>query len=181
MGQPRIPVDVKLFTAVTFNDRQLFEQVKSLLEQKFGAIEIVSAVYDFDYTQYYFHEMGSGLKKQLFGFKKLIRPESLPDIKIATNKIENDFKVDNKRKINIDPGYLAPGKVVLATTKNFDHRIYLGKGIYGDVHLRYRQNRFHFNYWTYPDYKNKYVINFMARLRKIYMKEYENLMKRNSI
>ena len=67
-------------------------------------------------------------------------------------------------------------KVVLATTKNFDHRIYLGKGIYGDVHLRYRGNKFHFNEWTYPDYREMIVIDFFARLRKKYMKEYQRMI-----
>jgi len=70
---------------------------------------------------------------------------------------------------------LSAAKVVLATTKNFDHRIYLGKGIYGDVHLRYRGNKFIMNEWTYPDYKDMIVIDFFARLRKKYMKAYRKM------
>jgi len=177
MGKPRIPVDVKLFSAITFVDFELFEKTKVLLEEQFSKIEIISAVYEFDFTQYYFREMGGNLKKQLIGFEKLIPPDKLADIKIATNEVEDNFQVDKKRRINIDPGYLSPGKIVLATTKNFDHRIYIGKGIYGDVQLRYRGNKFHTNSWTYPDYRDMKVIEFLARLRKLYMKEFVKLNK----
>jgi len=175
MGQPRLARDVKLFIAVTFNNRELFEQTKSILKKRFGEVDTLSAVYEFNYTQYYAKEMGINLQKQILGFEKLIRPESLPDIKLLTNEIEGQFSQENKRQVNIDPGYLTPAKVVLATTKNFDHRIYLGKGIYGDVHLRYRGNKFIMNEWTYPDYRDRITIDFFARLRKKYMKVYRKM------
>jgi len=176
MGQPKLAVDVKLFTAVTFNNKEVFEKIKSILGEKFGNIDTLSAIYDFSYTQYYAREMGVDLKKQFLGFEKLIRPESLPDIKLMTNEIEGQFSQENRRQVNVDPGYLTAAKVVLATTKNFDHRIYLGNGIYGDVHLRYRGNKFIMNEWTYPDYRDMIVIDFFARLRKRYMKEYRKMI-----
>jgi hypothetical protein len=177
MGQPKLALDVKLFTAITFNNREVHEQIKSILEEKFGSIDTLSIINDFNYTQYYAKEMGVNLQKQFLGFEKLIRPESLPEIKLMTNDIEQIFSKENKRQVNIDPGYLTGAKVVLATTKNFDHRIYLGKGIYGDVHLRYRRNKFHINEWTYPDYREMIVIEFFARLRKKYMKEYRKVKR----
>ncbi len=177
MGQPKIAVDVKLFCAITFASRSLYDEVKAILEGAYGPVDTLSAEYDFIYTQYYAKEMGSNLKKRLIGFEQLIRPERLPDIKLHTNIIEQQFSVDNKRQVNIDPGYLAEAKVVLATTKNFDHRIYLGKGIYGDVHLRYRRNKFIINEWTYPDYRDMIVIDFFARLRKKYMPKYQKLLQ----
>lgn len=175
MGQPRIALDVKLFAALTFNDKAIYEEVKKILHCKFGAIDTLSVIYDFNFTQYYAKEMGVNLQKQFLGFEKLIRPESLPDIKLMTNEIEQKFSQENYRQVNIDPGYLTGAKVVLATTKNFDHRIYLGKGIYGDVHLRYRRNKFILNEWTYPDYREMIVIEFFARLRKAYLKEYRKM------
>ena len=178
MGKLIIPVDVKLFCAVTFSDPVLYNETKLFLENKFGPIEIISAIYDFNFTRYYFKEMGAGLKKQLLGFERLIAPDRLPDFKLATNEIEKKFTINGNRKLNIDPGYLDAAKVVLATTKNFDHRIYLGKGIYGDVHLRYRGRKFHFNSWTYPDYRDMLVIEFFARLRKRYMKEHDKLIRK---
>ena len=176
MGQPKLALDVKLFIAVTFKNQGIFEKIKSILEEKFGNTDTLSAIYDFTYTQYYAKEMGVNLKKQFLGFENLIRPEILPNIKLMTNEIESQFSQENRRPVNIDPGYLTAAKVVLATTKNFDHRIYLGKGIYGDVHLRYRGNKFIMNEWTYPDYRDMIVIDFFARLRKKYMKEYRRVI-----
>jgi len=175
MGQPRLARNVKLFVAVTFNNKQLYELIKSILKERFGEVDTLSAIYEFTYTQYYAKEMGINLQKQILGFEKLIRPENLLDIKLITNEVEQQFSQENKRQVNIDPGYLSAAKVVLATTKNFDHRIYLGKGIYGDVHLRYRGNKFIMNEWTYPDYRDMIVIDFFARLRKKYMKAYRKM------
>ena len=175
MGQPKLALDVKLFVAVTFNNREAYEQIKSVLETKFGTVDTLSAIYDFNFTQYYAKEMGVNLQKQFLGFERLIRPESLPDIKLMTNEIEEKFSLECRRQVNIDPGYITGAKVVLATTKNFDHRIYLGKGIYGDVHLQYRKAKFHFNKWTYPDYREMIVIEFFVRLRKKYMKEFRKV------
>lgn len=180
MGQPKLALEVKLFAAVTFNNKELFEQIKLLLEARFGNIDTLSAIYDFNYTQYYAREMGVNLQKQLLGFEQLIRPERLADIKLITNEIEQKYAIENNRQVNIDPGYLTGAKVVLATTKNFDHRIYLGKGIYGDVHLRYRGNKFIMNEWTYPDYREMIVIEFFARLRKKYMKKYHKLLEQRN-
>jgi hypothetical protein len=177
MGKPKLALDVKLFAAITFNNKDIYEAIKSILTEKFGAIDTLSAIYDFIYTQYYAKEMGVNLQKQFLGFEKLIRPEGLPDIKLMTNEIEQRFSWESKRQVNIDPGYLTGAKVVLATTKNFDHRIYLGKGIYGDVHLRYRGNKFLLTEWTYPDYREMIVIEFFARLRKKYMKEYRKMVR----
>ncbi len=176
MGQAKLALPVKLFAAVTYNDLSIYERVKAGLIEKFGSIDTLSAIFNFSFTQYYSEEMGANLNKQLLGFEQLIGPGSLADIKIMTNEIEVQFSINGKRQVNIDPGYLAAEKVVLATTKNFDHRIYLGKGIYGDVHLRYRGNKFIMNEWTYPDYREMIVIEFFARLRKKYMKKFHKLL-----
>lgn len=177
MGQPKIPADVKLFVASTFNNEEVEAAVDALLIQEFGPIAITSETFDFVYTEYYANEMGLGLKKKFIGFQRLIRPERLSDIKLKTNAIEAQFSVENRRRCNLDPGYLSGAKAVLATTKNFDHRIYLGQGIYGDVHLRYRGNKFIFNDWTYPDYRQPMVLDFFYQLRTIYMKEYHQIIK----
>ncbi len=176
MGQAKSALPVKLFVAVTYRDASIYEHTKAQLIEQFGSIDTLSAIFDFGFTQYYSEEMGVDLNKQLLGFEQLIGPASLADIKVTTNGIEAQFSINGKRQVNIDPGYLAAEKVVLATTKNFDHRIYLGKGIYGDVHLRYRGNKFIINEWTYPDYREMIVIEFFARLRKKYMKKFHKLL-----
>ncbi|NOZ61225.1 MAG: DUF4416 family protein [Calditrichaeota bacterium] len=177
MAKPKIPLNVKLFIAITFSVDQTYDQIKEILQNEFGPVDCLSAIFPFDYTRYYSREMGSDLRKQLLGFERLIPPDNLPEIKLRTNGIEDRFSLDGNRRVNLDPGYLSAANVVMATTKNFDHRIYLGKGIFGDVQLRYRANKFHFNPWTYPDYKDKYIIDFLARTRKIYMKEFDRMLR----
>lgn len=177
MGQPKIPADVKLFVASTFTNQEIEKAADELLIEAFGPIAITSERFEFVYTEYYADEMGPALTKKFIGFQRLIRPEHLSEIKLRTNAIEAKFCIENRRQCNLDPGYLSGAKVVLATTKNYDHRIYLGQGIYGDVHLRYRGNEFIFNDWTYPDYRQRVVLDFFYQLRSLYMKEYHRIIK----
>ena len=96
--------------------------------------------------------MGSPLFRRLFGFKQLIQQHDLGQIKLTTNSIEHQYSSGNKRLVNIDPGYLLHERFVLATGKNYSHRIYIGKGIYADLTLIYCHGRFESLPWTYPDY-----------------------------
>jgi hypothetical protein len=169
MGKIIIPPNVKLIMAVTFVNENLITKVKNILEKKFGKIDSESRVYNFTHTAYYEKEMGSNLRKFFISFKKLIRPEKLAEIKIFTNNLEDKFAKNNKRQVNIDPGYIADAKLILATTKNYDHRIYLKKGIYGDVHLRFREGTFKPNDWTYADYRESFIINFFNEVRENYL------------
>ena len=115
------------------------------------------------------------MKKQFVSFQQLIRPEKLVDIKLWTNDVEEQFATNNKRQVNLDPGYLTTAKIVLATTKNYSHRIYLGKGIYGDIHLRYFNCKYQFFEWTYADYKQPLTIDFFNRARKLFKESNKNL------
>lgn len=168
MAQPKSVSDVKLFTAVTFRDQTVYEKIQTILVEQFGEIDLASEIYDFNFTDYYTAEMGANLKKQFLGFQKLIHPESLVEIKLWTNEIEQKNSIDGRRQVNIDPGYITGANVVLATTKNYSHRIYLGKGIYGDVHLRFRKGKFEVSEWTYPDYQQPLAIDFFTQLRERY-------------
>ncbi|MCG2712844.1 MAG: DUF4416 family protein [Candidatus Omnitrophica bacterium] len=145
----------------------LFDKVKKKLSSKFGKIDFESKILDFTYTDYYNREMGADLKRQFLSFKRLIPPEMIADIKNHTNALEsNFFSSNNKRTVNIDPGYLSLSKLVLATTKDHQHRIYLDKGIYAEVTLRYRKKTFCAWEWTYPDYCSKEYIAIFNHLRK---------------
>ncbi len=107
-------------------------------------------------------------KKKFISFEKLIEHVSLSDIKIFTNQIESDHLKDNKRKVNIDPGYLTLAKLVLASTKDFTHRIYIGKGIYAEVTLFYQDKNYRGWPWTYPDYKSEISLSFFQKVRSAY-------------
>ena len=174
MGQPQPSDNVKLFSAITFADKNKYQQAKNIIVEQYGSIDLETKIFDFTFTNYYTAEMGKNLYKQFISFQKLIQPEELIDIKLFTNNIEAQFTINNKRIVNIDPGYLTNGNIVLATTKNFSHRIYLGKGIYGDMHMQYMHNNFVFNNWTYPDYKQPLTIEFLQKVRVIYRKTFNN-------
>jgi len=169
MGKIQTPDKVKLITGITYKDGKILENVLKRLSKIYGEIDFRLDPYPFTYTDYYKDELGDNLKKIFVSFTELIDSEMLPEIKIQTNKIENEYAKNNKRRVNIDPGYITSGKLVLATTKNYSHRIHLAKGIYGDVHLNIYKGKFRPNLWTYPDYREEFVIEFLGKVREIYL------------
>lgn len=138
-----------------------------------------SEVMDFTFTGYYDKEMGAGIKRQFVSFTRLILPEQLPVIKLLTNKIEQDLALKGKRRVNIDPGYLSLAKVVLATTKDYSHRLYLEQGIYGEVTLTYARGKFSSFPWTYPDYQTQAYQQFFGEIREIYKKQLLEILGRH--
>lgn len=171
MGKIKEHKSVKLVVGMFTNKLKLFQDVLRVLEKKFGPVDYENPLFTFDKTDYYDPEFGKDLKRKFYSFKKLIKAEDLPGIKIFTNSCEKKFCEKGKRTINLDPGYLTPAKLVLATTRDYQHRIYYGKGIYGEVTLRYRQGSFIPWEWTYPDYRTKEYIEVFTHIRKIYMEQ----------
>jgi hypothetical protein len=166
MGTPNEPSPVLLFAGIMYDENVAIDRVKELLEKKFGKTAFSHGPLPFLWTDYYVPEMGGHLKKLYLVFARTIRREDLPDIKRWTNSLEQEFASENgRRKINIDPGYVARDKLVLATTKDFFHRLYLGKGIYGEVTLHFQKGAFRHFSWTYPDYKDEGVQDFLIMAR----------------
>jgi len=158
----------KLICGFIFKETNNLKKAKIILSARFGEIDFESSIIDFDYTDYYEPELGKELFRQFISFKKLIPPELLPGIKIRTNRIERKLARNHKRTVNIDPGYLDLSKLVLATTKDFAHRIYLNSGIYAETTLVFRNRSFtHFD-WTYPDYRTGQYIGIFNQIRDIY-------------
>jgi len=175
MGTVKNPLPVKLIMAVFTNQLELFPRIEKELEKKYGKIDLKSPIFEFNYTDYYQDEMGSGLKKKFISFENLVRLEQISSIKIFTNALEKKYSRENKRTINIDPGYISNSQLVLASTKNYYHRIYLGEGIYAEVTLFFKEKTFQSLPWTYPDYKIKSSIDIFNGIREIYR---EQLSKR---
>ena len=119
----------------------------------------------FEFTAYYTPEMGPNLLRKFVAFKKLISPERLAAAKIFTNRLEKTYTQKGKRRINLDPGILTLAKVILASTKDFSHRIYLNSGVYAEVTLLFRKGRFEALPWTYPDYRTEPYLKFFRILR----------------
>jgi hypothetical protein len=126
-------------------------------KEEFGQIVLTSNAFNFTETDYYLATMGSNLKKQFFAFDRLIDPAELAGIKRQTNDWEAEYaalaRQAEPRPINLDPGYVTPAKLVLASTKDHAHRIYLRDGIYAEVTLSFRAGRWQPHEWTYPDYR----------------------------
>jgi len=157
-------------------EEHFFYKVMDEVVREYGEIDFESKVLPFHYTNYYTKEMGENLKRKFVSFKRLISPEKIIQVKLFTNRLEEKFLWPGsaRRRINIDPGYLTLSKLVLATTKNFSHRIYLGHGIYAEVTLRYVKNKgFQPWEWTYPDYRSPEYLEIFNQLRDGYKKQLE--------
>jgi len=161
---------VKLFVGMLAARPQRLADAERRLVGEFGSVDLSSPVLPFEQTEYYREQMGPDLKRKFLGFERLIRPEALVEAKRITNNLEKDLASDVDagpvRPVNLDPGYLAFAKVVLATTKDFSHRVYLGGGIYAEVTLRYRRGRYEPWEWTYPDYRTPEYGAFFLEMRE---------------
>ncbi len=172
MGKIKPPEKAKLFFAVMYTDEKIYKLALRDLNKEFGEVDEESKPFEFNMTQYYEKEMGSGLLKRFVIAKELIDKERLAEIKIKTNSIEERYAGKNRsRTINIDPGYITHSKLVLATTKNYSHRIYLRDGIFAEVTFNFKKNSIEFNPWTYPDYKLPAATKFFLEVHRKYMEE----------
>ncbi len=165
--KPRVK-PVKLICGVLFSGSADMRRVDSDLEGVLGRIDGKSPIFDFEFTEYYTDEMGSGLKKLFYSFERLVMPDSLADIKHSSIAIEFEYSKDSRRTVNLDPGYLEESKLVLASTKNFSHRIYLRDNIWAEVTLSYANDNFTTHAWTYPDYASDLAFEFFRGVRKVY-------------
>jgi hypothetical protein len=172
MGKPKEPNPAKLFMSLIASDEGLVGRILEDLSLNFGRTDFISERYPFDFTGYYFKEMGGSLFRRFATFEKLIAIPQLPDIKRTTNGLEEKYLgPDQHRRVNIDPGYLCLEHVILATTKGYSHRPYLREGIFADLTLMYRDKSYRALEWTYPDYRQDDVIALFNGLRKKYSED----------
>jgi len=169
MSQPRSPQPAKLVISLFLRDKELITAVAQILADTFGPVDTVSPWFAFDYTCYYEPEMGKPLYRRVLTFETFVKQDDLSDTKHATNRIEGRYTEGGKRQVNIDPGYMAPARFVLATGKDYSHRISIGKGIYADLTLVYRQGQFEPLPWTYPDYADDRMRDYLGRVRERYL------------
>ena len=180
MGKILLPAPVKLFIGILASDASLFRMAEEGLASLFGVIDLKTNAQGipFTFTAYYTNEMGNNIKRFFLSFEKSIQPDDITGIKIKTNQLEEviagEANAKVSRPVNLDPGYLAAGKVILATTKDYAHRIYLKDGIYAEITLQYRAiksggKEFQAMPWTYPDYCTKEYLDFFNQMRKIYL------------
>jgi hypothetical protein len=171
MGAVSTPLPVKLMFAVTYDPSVDLNSVLSILNARFGTPEYTYGPLPFTWTRYYAEEMGENLMKFYFNYPDFMDRSLIVSLKHYTNDLEKSFMVDGRRRVNIDPGYIARDKLVLATTKDFYHRLYLGDGIYGEVTLHYRRGKYRIFSWTYPDFREPELHSFLEKARARLVKE----------
>lgn len=169
MSKPNQAQPVKLFFSVFAKEAARLNETIETLSFAYGQPDFISKMISFDYTDYYSAEMGENLVRRFLTIEKLIGPEELPDIKLATNGIEDQSAFNGQRQVNIDPGYISQANLILATGKSYTHRPYLRDGIYADLTLVYQGKKFRSLPWTYPDYADEKQLLMLGKIRARYL------------
>lgn len=170
---------VKFFLGLIYSQEVSLWDLERELQKRFGIIDRKSPVLGFSgFTDYYAPEMGPKLFRSWWSLYQLQYPGLLPKLKLMSNKLEDEYLKASEgtgRIVNIDPGYLNEARVILASCKDFSHRVYLGKGIYGEVTLIYRSDGFKPVEWTYPDYHSPEALRYFQTLKEDYRKQIKEI------
>jgi hypothetical protein len=174
MAQPKAFVSVKLIGGVIYKEDALYDEVRRRLEAEWGRVDSESLAFPFDLTDYYDAEMGPGLVRRFMSFETLIEPESLPEKKLRTIDLEDALRRETGaagRPVNVDPGYLTAAALVMATAKDFAHRVPLGKGIYAHVEFLFTKTGVKTLEWTYPDLRREPAHVYFRSVRETYLRQ----------
>jgi hypothetical protein len=178
----RLPttLDALLVIAAFSRHAEALEWGRRRVQDLFGSISLQSEPYSFHHTDYYASTMGTELRKQLWVFARLAPLDSLALHKVATIRLEEEIAASGAfsevRPLNLDPGFLNLGKFMLATTKDKDHRLYLREGVFAEVTLRYCDKEYVPWPWTYADYRDDQVRDFLNRARAYYKERLNELL-----
>jgi hypothetical protein len=169
MGEIHDPEAALLLVAVSSRYAEALDWSRERFESSFGPVALASEAFGFTETEYYTATMGTELKKQFFTFGQLVDPGQLAGVKRQSNDWEAEYAAlarhPEPRPLNLDPGYITPAKLVLASTKDHAHRMYVGDGIFAEVTLSYRSRRWQPMEWTYPDYRRDDYQRFFTECR----------------
>ena len=173
----------KLIMGVIYSDPEVLKAAMERLTEEFGEVEDVCEEFSFsdDFSTYYDGELGGKGMRRIYSFKNTVNPERQAEIKEFTNSLENELSVDGNRKINLDPGLLNHGRVVLATTKPIGFRIPLKNGIHTELTLFYARGAWHKLPWTYRDYQSERVQAFLMKVRKKFIAQRKEFIKKPKI
>ena len=178
MARTKAPEAVKLIVGMLGNSAEIFCSAETDMETLWGQIDIASEILPFTYTDYYEKQMGPRLLRKFVSFAELIDPGALASIKHQSNSLEEkwaqvqaDQQPDVARPINLDPGYIEPSKLVLASTKNYSHRIYIGESMYAECTLSYHRGAWQSWPFSYPDYASGDYDTFLCQVRNRLMEQ----------
>ncbi|MDH5706930.1 MAG: DUF4416 family protein [Candidatus Aminicenantes bacterium] len=174
MAEPKPFPRVKLICGIISSEERFFKKAEEHLVRLYGPLDLSSPFFPFDFTDYYEKQMGKDLKRQFLSFVRLVSPETLSEIKIRMNALEEEIREEieqTRRIVNIDPGYLTASALIMATAKDFAHRIPLQNGIFAHLELLFGKNEVRILGWTYPDYKTEGYQKFFLDVRRIYFSQ----------
>jgi hypothetical protein len=179
MGQVAEHRPVLLIVAAFSRYDDALDWARSQCESQFGRVALVSERFAHHETRYYEASMGAGLLKTFLAFDQLIDPAELVGLKWQSNAWEDQYQAisghPEARPLNLDPGYLTEAKLVLASTKDRDHRLYLDRGIYAENTLYYSRGAWQSRPWTYPDYLRADYHEFFTRCRDFLRDKYRHI------
>ncbi len=164
------PSSCKFILGVLRHSSVDYPTILKKITESFGVIQTKTEEFVFG-SEYYKPEMGEGLKKSFLSFEGVVPRSILPERKIASVKLEDFFaKPDGSRLVNLDPMILSLENVIIATSKNFSHRVYLGQGVFGDLALIRKREGFESLPWTYADYLEN--LSFFESVREMFKREF---------
>lgn len=163
----------KLIIGFIYNTEENFLRALKIMTEKFGEVDFETEEFSFteEFSSYYDEELGGEAKRRILSFERLVDPEMQADIKTFTNSVEAEFSIDGNRKVNLDPGFLSHGRLLLATTKKTGFRIPLKDGIYTELTLYYARGTWQKLPWTYRDYQSERVQAFLTTVRRRYLEQ----------
>jgi len=169
MGQVSLHPPALLLLAAFSRHGDALDWARRQAVEHWGPVAMESPVFEVRETRYYEQSMGEGLRKTFLVFQRLFDPSGLPAIKLQTNAWEQQYTdsagLPEMRPLNLDPGYLTLAKLVLASTKDHSHRLYLADGIYAEITLRYTQRHWQAHEWTFADYRREDYQQFFSQCR----------------
>ena len=163
----------KLIIGFIYNTEENFQKALKIMTDKFGSVDFETEEFSFteEFSSYYDEELGGEAKRKILSFEHLVDPEMQADIKTFTNSVESQFSIEGNRKVNLDPGFLSHGRLLLATTKKTGFRIPLKDGIYTELTLFYARGAWQKLPWTYRDYQSERVQAFLTTVRRRYLEQ----------
>lgn len=179
MAEPKPFPKAKLFCGVIHREEPVLQAAERRLAEIFGPVDIESLPFAFDCTDYYEPEMGPDLKRKFIGFARLVGPEILSGAKLATNALEKELGVPSgqaPRLVNIDPGILTASALIMATAKDFSHRVPLRDGIYAHLEFLFTKSGLRFLDWTYPDFRKPEYREFFLKARRRYLDQLKSAL-----
>jgi hypothetical protein len=169
----------KLIIGIISSQDDIFSRTEEAVAAIYGRVDLKSVAFPFDQTDYYDKQMGKGLRRLFLSFARLVPPESLSDVKVRTSALEEEIKKSFAREsriVNVDPGILTASALIMATTKDFAHRVPLRQGIYAHLELLFSRNAAKLLPWTYPDFRQEGYQRFFFEARQAYLRQLKGMI-----